>query len=74
MRVGTNAWSMQHHIEVKADTVDNWAQIPAYRDALIEVMRESGLDGMRREAAQHMSGFLETSETLYANFMCLTRT
>ena len=28
MRVGQRAWSMQYHVEVEPDTVDNWAAIP----------------------------------------------
>lgn len=74
MRIGNHAWSMQYHIEVEADTVDNWARIPAYRDALVDVMGTAGLDHMRHDAARAMPGFLSASETLYANFMRLTRT
>ena len=29
LRVGDNAWSMQYHVEVEEDTVDNWGAIPA---------------------------------------------
>jgi GMP synthase-like glutamine amidotransferase len=51
MRVGNNAWSMQYHVEVEPDTVDNWAAIPAYRDALINAMGPQGIDLMREQAA-----------------------
>ena len=34
MRIGTNAWSMQYHVEIESDTVDNWGAIPAYAEAL----------------------------------------
>lgn len=68
MRVGENAWSMQYHVEVEPDTVDNWAAIPAYYDALIAVMGEQGLDNLRRQANRAMPEFLGSAEKLYSNF------
>ena len=38
MRVGQNAWSMQCHIDVDVDTVDNWSATPAYHEALIAAL------------------------------------
>ena len=71
MRVGLNAWSMQYHVEVEPDTVSNWAAVPAYRAALANVMGESGLATLSREAAEHVAGFLASAERLYDNFMGL---
>ena len=34
MRIGRHAWSMQYHVEIEPETVDNWGAVPAYRDAL----------------------------------------
>ena len=68
-RVGSNAWSMQYHVEVEPDTVSNWAAIPAYRDALIRAMGEDGVGTMAKGAARNMDGFLQSAETLYDNFM-----
>lgn len=73
MRVGNNAWSMQYHVEVEPDTVDNWAAIPAYRDALINAMRPQGIDLMREQAASAMASFLHVAEKLYSNFMAAIR-
>lgn len=73
MRVGDNAWSMQYHVEVEPDTVDNWAAIPAYREALIAAMGEKGVDTMRTQTAAVMSGFLGSAEKLYTNFMNAAR-
>jgi GMP synthase-like glutamine amidotransferase len=74
MRVGQNAWSMQYHVEVEPDTVDNWAAIPAYHDALIAAMGETGVDDMRNQAAAAMPEFLGSAERLYNNFMEAVRT
>lgn len=73
MRVGDNAWSMQYHIEVEPDTVENWATIPAYRSALEQVMGPDGLERFRADAAAAMPGFLSASERICNNFLTLTR-
>ena len=71
MRVGDHAWSMQYHVEVETDTVDNWFAIPAYRDAADAVNGPGSVDAMRAAAAAAMPGFLRSAERLYGNFMRL---
>jgi GMP synthase-like glutamine amidotransferase len=73
MRVGPNAWSMQYHVEVEPDTVTNWAAVPAYRDALVNVMGEGGMGTLSQGAAENVTGFLASAERLYDNFMRLAR-
>lgn len=73
MRIHDNAWSMQYHIEAEADTVDNWAAIPAYRDALVDVMGPEGVDSFRRDAAEASPELLSASEQICRNFLDLTR-
>ncbi len=69
MRVGENAWSMQYHVEVEADTVENWGRVPAYLDALSATLGPSGLVEMKAAADRQMENFLGCAETLYRNFM-----
>lgn len=69
MRVGQSAWSMQYHVELEPDTVDNWAVIPAYRDALMGSIGPEGLEKMKRDSAENMDGFLSAAERLYRNFI-----
>ena len=69
MRVGDVAWSMQYHVEVEPDTVDNWGAIPTYRDALNATLGPQGLPEMKMRADEQMSNFLAGAETLYRNFM-----
>ena len=71
MRVGSNAWSTQYHIEAEHDTVDNWAKIPAYRDALIARLGENGLETLRAQATQALPDLLNSASLLYRNFMTL---
>ena len=40
-RVGRQAWGVQFHVEVLADTVALWTAVPAYRSAL----ERTGMDG-----------------------------
>lgn len=69
MRVGDNAWSMQYHVEVEEDTVDNWGKVPAYRDALMNTLGEQGLNNLNAEADKNMASFLSCAESIYRNFM-----
>lgn len=69
MRVGSNAWSMQYHVEVEPDTVDNWAAIPAYHEALLQSLGEDGVSQLRRQAEEAMPDFSSASKQLFDNFL-----
>jgi GMP synthase-like glutamine amidotransferase len=69
MRVGDKAWSMQYHVEIESDTVDNWGRIPAYKQALENALGPTGLGDIRADADRDMSQFLTNARQLYANFM-----
>ena len=69
MKVGQHAWSMQYHVEVEPDTVNTWAQVPAYRQALINTLGEKALPDMLTSATDNLPGFVSNSELLYRNFM-----
>ncbi len=71
MRVGSNAWSLQYHVEVEPETVTTWAQVPAYRAALEKTLGTDGLDRLDAEVAENMEAFVSNAETLYRNFMRL---
>lgn len=71
MRVGQNAWSMQYHIEVESDTVGNWGEVPAYREALSATLGKNGHAAMKKAADDNMSDFLRCAETIYRNFMTI---
>lgn len=71
MRVGSNAWSLQYHVEVEPDTVSNWAEVPAYRSALESTLGAHGLDRLQAETAESMDAFVANAERLYRNFMRL---
>ncbi len=69
MRLGKRAWSMQYHVEIEADTIDNWADVPAYNQALMDTIGEAGLNEMRSAGAQYMTQFNKCAGQLYHNFV-----
>ena len=73
MRVGEAAWSMQYHVEVEPDTVANWGEVPAYREALETTFGAGGLTVMTADAAREMPSFLAGAERLYRNFSRIAR-
>lgn len=69
MRVGDRAWSVQYHVELEPDTVDNWGEIPAYKQALENALGPNGLGDIKSECDANMDGFLSNTRQLYENFM-----
>lgn len=72
MRWNTRAFSMQFHLEVEPDTVDNWAEIPEYAAALTQAMGADGVIQLRTNCAQHMDSFNEMAERVYINWLHTT--
>ena len=73
MRVGRHAWSMQYHVEVEPETVENWAAVPAYRRALVTTLGEEALPRLKNDADAHMAGFVDNAGKLYGNFRAAAR-
>jgi GMP synthase-like glutamine amidotransferase len=69
MRIGTNAWSMQYHVEIESDTVDNWGAIPAYAEALTNTLGEGALSDLKKNTDANMSQCLSCAKQIYDNFM-----
>ncbi len=69
MRVGDKAWSMQYHVELEADTVDNWGEIPAYKRALENALGPSGLSDIKSATDANMKEIVANARILYDNFM-----
>ena len=69
MRVGSNAYSMQYHVELETDTIANWGRVPAYEKALEASRGVGALAALAAEAEPLMDGFIANARTLYVNFM-----
>ena len=46
MRVGSNAWGIQFHVELEENTIGDWSRIPAYADALKATLGSGALAKM----------------------------
>ncbi|MHA1529517.1 MAG: type 1 glutamine amidotransferase [Alphaproteobacteria bacterium] len=69
MSWGPRALSMQFHLEIEADTVANWAAIPAYRDALDDTFGPGGADRLAADCAARMAAFNTIAERVYINWL-----
>ena len=66
---GHRAYSMQFHIEIEADTVRSWADIPAYASALEAELGPLGVSQLERDCAREMKGFNALAERVYINWL-----
>ncbi len=73
MKVGDCAWSMQYHLEVEPDTVNNWGGIPEYRAALEQSLGKGAMDVMNQQAAELMQNFNSNCRKLFSNFLSVLR-
>ncbi len=69
MSWGTRAFSCQFHIEVEGNTVDTWATIPEYRDALLDAMGATGVETLRTKTAEALPEMSRLAERLYMNWL-----
>lgn len=68
LKWGTRAHSVQFHLEVEADTVENWAMIPAYAAALDGALGAEGAAKLKADCAAQMKAFEEMAERVYINW------
>ncbi len=68
LAIDSHAFSFQFHVEVIASTVDDWAAIPAYRDALQRTLGEHGVDTLRRDCTARLAAFNELARRFYDNW------
>ncbi len=73
MACGERAFGIQYHVELTADTVGQWGEIPAYKVALEKHLGPGALEAMKSEAAAHMAAFNRDARRLYRNFMAVVR-
>ena len=72
MKWGTRAFSAQFHIEVEADTVENWAAIPEYASALDGALGAGAVPRLREDVSVQIGAFNTMAERLYINWMQLS--
>ena len=67
-RFRNNAWAMQFHVEVRADTVMQWGSIPEYKAALETSLGGDALVSFDQLAREHMPEMNRLAAELYHNF------
>jgi len=73
MRVGTRAWGLQYHVEITADTVDEWSAIPAYRASLERSLGAEGVGQLQGALEPCLPRFRKIAEDLYDAFRAAAR-
>lgn len=68
MRWGDRAFSAQFHVEVEADTFDNWRAIPEYAMALDKALGPDGARQMRLAIDSGLSDFASITGKIYDNW------
>ena len=68
MRVGDCAWSMQYHVEVEHDTVENWSKIPEYYSALQKSLGKDNIEELRIKSSELMTNFNDNCKRIFTNF------
>ncbi|MDJ0613765.1 MAG: type 1 glutamine amidotransferase [Rhizobiaceae bacterium] len=68
----TRAFSFQFHLEVEAETFDNWAQIPEYAQALEQALGADGAKQMKQDCADSIKQFETMAERVYINWLQAT--
>ena len=69
MSWGPRAYSMQFHIEVESDTVENWAKIPSYQSALHTVLGKNGTGALKKSCMDNINDFNRLAERFYINWL-----
>lgn len=69
MKWGPRAFSVQFHVETEADTVKNWATIPAYAAALEKAMGAGGAQRLAADCSARMQAFNTLAERMYMNWL-----
>ncbi len=73
MAIGEQAFSLQYHVELTAETVPLWGAVPAYKTALEKALGAGAQLRLEAEAAALMAALNADSRRLYDNVMAMTR-
>ena len=62
------AYGIQFHLEIRKTTVDDWAAIPEYKNALEQSLGSEALPKMRNAVNAEISIMQDQCKVLYQNF------
>ena len=67
------AYGIQFHIEIRKSTVDEWAQVPEYKNALEQSLGQEALPEMKRMVDEQIITMMDQCKSLYKNFINLAK-
>jgi GMP synthase-like glutamine amidotransferase len=71
IRVGRHAYGLQFHVELTAQTVAEWAEVPAYRQSLEATLGAGALDRLDTAIAAKLPEFNATARRIFENFVAI---
>ncbi len=69
MSWGPRAYSLQFHIEIEQNTVQDWGKISEYAASLTAALGANGQKMLEADCAVHMQAFNAMAERLYLNWL-----
>ena len=64
-----HAYGIQFHIEIRKSTVDDWAAVPEYKNALEKSLGKEALPKMKNSVNQEIDTMMYQCNQLYKNFI-----
>ena len=66
-----HAYGIQFHLEIRKSTVDDWAAVPEYKNALEQSLGQEALPHMKREVDEEIDNMMAQCNQLYQNFISI---
>ena len=66
-----HAYGIQFHLEIRKSTVDDWAAVPEYKNALEQSLGQEALPHMKKEVDEEIDNMMFQCNHLYQNFISI---
>ena len=66
-----HAYGIQFHLEIRKSTVDDWAAVPEYKNALEQSLGQEALPHMKKEVNEEIDSMMAQCNQLYQNFITI---
>ena len=66
-----HAYGIQFHLEIRKSTVDDWATVPEYKNALEQSLGQEALPHMKKEVNEEIDNMMAQCNQLYQNFISI---
>ncbi len=66
-----HAYGIQFHLEIRKSTVDDWAAVPEYKNALEKSLGQDALPEMKNMVNQEIDSMMSQCNHLYRNFISI---